>query len=60
MNGYIIPDIPQKDLTVDKKVFSTGQFIIETETVVNINDVNNRPQKSINVKNPQNTDTGNF
>jgi hypothetical protein len=28
--------------------------------VVNINDVNNRPQKSINVKNPQNTDTGNF
>jgi hypothetical protein len=45
MNGYIIPDIPQKDLTVDKKVFSTGQFVVETETVVDINEINNRPKK---------------
>jgi hypothetical protein len=43
LSGYIIPDVPQKDLTVDKKVFSTGQFVVETETVVNINNINNRP-----------------
>ena len=60
MNGYIIPDIPQKDLTVDKKVFSVGQFVVETETVVDINGINNRPQKTTDIKNPQNTDTGNF
>jgi hypothetical protein len=45
MNGYIIPNIPQKDLTVDKKVFSTGQFVVEAETVVNINEINSRPKK---------------
>ena len=43
LSGYIIPDVPQKDLTVDKKVFSTGQFVVETETVVDINGINNRP-----------------
>jgi len=62
MNGYIIPDIPQKDLNVDKKVFSTGQFVVDTETIVNLNNVvnNNRPQKYIDTNNPQNTDTSNF
>jgi hypothetical protein len=43
LSGYIIPDVPQKDLTVDKKVFSTCQFVVETETVVDINGINNRP-----------------
>jgi hypothetical protein len=62
MNGYIIPDIPQKDLNVDKKVFSTGQFVVDAETIVNLNNVvnNNRPQKYIDTNNPQNTDTSNF
>ncbi len=32
LTGYIIPDIIQKDLTVDKKRFSKGQTIITTET----------------------------
>jgi len=60
MNGYIIPDIPQKDLTVDKKIFSTGQFVVETETVVDINEINKRSKKQIDTKNPQNVDTEDF
>lgn len=38
--GYIIPDIIQKDLTVDKKRFSKGQVVIQNETVTNINQTN--------------------
>lgn len=39
LTGYIIPDIIQKDLTVDKKRFSKGQIVIQSETVGDINDV---------------------
>lgn len=37
--GHIIPDIIQKDLTVDKKVFSKTQIVTSTETVANINNI---------------------
>ena len=55
--GHIIPDTIQKDLTVDKKVFTKAQVVTSTETVVNLNNLNdaqiNRP---IDVNNPNNTD----
>lgn len=37
--GHIVPDTIQKDLTVDKKVFSKTQIVTSTETVRNINDI---------------------
>ena len=54
LNGYIIPDIPQKDLTVDKKRFSKGQVVIQQETVSNFDQLD---RDQINTRNPQNTDT---
>jgi len=55
--GHIIPDTIQKDLTVDKKVFTKAQVVTSTETVVNLDNLNdaqiNRP---IDVNNPNNTD----
>lgn len=35
LTGYIIPDIIQKDVTVDKKRFSKGQVIIQNEVTTN-------------------------
>jgi hypothetical protein len=61
LKGYIIPDIPQKDLTVDKKRFSSGQLIIQQETIANLNDLNSAQiNQPIDVNNPQNTDTNIF
>ena len=61
LKGYIIPDIPQKDLTVDKKRFSKGQVVIQQETVANLNDLNQTQiNQPINTRNPQNTDTDIF
>jgi hypothetical protein len=57
LKGYIIPDIPQKDLTIDKKRFSPGQIIIQQETVSNFDQVD---QNQIDSNNPQNTDTDTF
>jgi len=57
LNGYIIPDIPQKDLTVDKKRFSKGQVVIQQETVSNFDQLD---QNQIDTRNPQNTDTNIF
>lgn len=37
--GHIIPDTIQKDLTVNKKVFSKAEVVTSTETVVNLNDI---------------------
>jgi len=55
--GHIIPDTIQKDLTVDKKVFSKAQIVTSTETVVNINDIStNQLNKKIDTNNPSNTD----
>jgi len=59
--GYIIPDIPQKDLTVDKKRFSQAQFVVQQETVANLNDLNQAQiNQPIDTRNPQNTDTNIF
>jgi len=61
LKGYIIPDIPQKDLTVDKKRFSKGQVVIQQETVANLNDLNQfQINQPIDTRNPQNTDTDIF
>ena len=61
LKGYIIPDIPQKDLTVDKKRFSKGQVVIQQETVANLNDLNqSQINQPIDTRNPQNTDTDIF
>ena len=57
LKGYIIPDIPQKDLTIDKKRFSKGQVIIQQETVSNLNQLD---QNQVDTRNPQNTDTNIF
>jgi len=57
LKGYIIPDIPQKDLTIDKKRFSPGQIIIQQETVSNFDQVD---QNQIDSNNTQNTDTDTF
>jgi len=55
--GHIIPDTIQKDLTVDKKVFSKAQIVTSTETVVNINDIpTNQLNQKIDTNNPNNTD----
>ena len=35
LTGYMIPDVMQKDLTLDKKRFSRGQIQIQTETTTN-------------------------
>jgi hypothetical protein len=59
--GYIIPDIPQKDLTIDKKRLSQAQFVIQQETTANLNDLNEAQiNKPIDTRNPQNTDTDIF
>jgi len=51
--GHIIPDTIQKDLTVDKKVFSKAQIVTSTETVVNINDIpTNQLNQKIDTNNP--------
>lgn len=61
LNGYMIPDIPQKDLTIDKKRYSQAQFVVQQETVANLNDLNQAQiNKPINTRNPQNTDTDLF
>ena len=61
LKGYIIPDIPQKDLTVDKKRFSYSQVVIQQETVANLNDLNQAQiNQPIDTRNPQNTDTDIF
>ena len=61
LKGYIVPDIPQKDLTVDKKRFSKGQIVIQQETIANLNDLNqSQINKPIDTRNPQNTDTDIF
>ena len=61
LKGYIIPDIPQKDLTVDKKRFSKGQVVIQQETIANLNDLNqSQINQPIDTRNPQNTDTNIF
>ena len=61
LKGYIVPDIPQKDLTVDKKRFSKGQVIIQQETIANLNDLNqSQINNPIDTNNPQNTDVSIF
>lgn len=61
LKGYTIPDIPQKDLTIDKKRFSTAQFVIQQETIANLNDLNQAQiNQPIDIRNPQNTDTNLF
>ena len=61
LKGYTIPDIPQKDLTVDKKRFSYSQVVIQQETVANLNDLNQAQiNQPIDTRNPQNTDTNIF
>ena len=61
LNGYMIPDIPQKDLTIDKKRYSQAQFVVQQETVANLNNLNQAQiNKPINTRNPQNTDTDLF
>ena len=57
LNGYIIPDIPQKDLTVDKKRFSTGQVVIQQETVSNFDQLD---RNQVDTRNTQNSDTNIF
>ena len=55
--GHIIPDTIQKDLTVDKKVFTKAQIVTSTETVVNLNNLNDSQiNKPIDINNPNNTD----
>ena len=55
--GHIIPDTIQKDLTVDKKVFTKAQIVTSTETVVNLNDLNDAQiNQPIDINNPNNTD----
>ena len=55
--GHIIPDTIQKDLTVNKKVFTKSQIVTSTETVVNLNDLNDvQINKPIDINNPKNTD----
>jgi hypothetical protein len=61
LKGYIIPDIPQKDLTVDKKRFSKGQVVIQQETIANLNDLNqSQINQPIDTRNSQNLDTNIF
>ena len=61
LKGYMIPDIPQKDLTIDKKRFSQAQFVVQQEVVANLNDLSqSQINKPIDIKNPQNTDTNLF
>jgi hypothetical protein len=36
LNGYIIPDTIQKDVTAIKKYNSKSKVIIQTETVINL------------------------
>jgi hypothetical protein len=55
--GHIIPDTIQKDLTVNKKVFTKAQIVTSTETVVSLEDLNDAQiNKPIDVNNPSNTD----
>jgi len=55
--GYIIPDVMQKDLTVDKKRITTGQLIVKNETVTNADGLNQTPNYPTDTKF---TDTDNF
>jgi hypothetical protein len=41
LNGYIVPDTIQKDITAIKKYNSRSKIIINTETVVNLPNTNN-------------------
>ena len=54
--GHIIPDTIQKDLTVDKKVFSKARIVTSTETVVNLNELTtsqiNQPVNVVNLDVP--------
>ena len=54
--GHIIPDTIQKDLTVDKKVFSKARIVTSTETVVNLNELTtsqiNQPVNVVNLDTP--------
>jgi hypothetical protein len=55
--GHIIPDTIQKDLTVDKKVFTKAQIVTSTETVVNLNNLNDAQiNQPIDVNDPSNKD----
>ena len=42
MNGYIIPDIPQKDLTALKKIPDVVKVRVEEQTIDNINNIPNQ------------------
>lgn len=56
LNGYIIPDLIQKDLTLDKKKFTYAQTVIQTETIANIEDISNEQlNKPIDTRNSNNT-----
>ena len=47
----------QKDLTVNKKIFSNAQVVTSTETIVNLNNLNDAQiNKPIDINNPNNTD----
>ena len=54
MYGYIIPDVPQIDISSQKKMSTKSQVVFSTETVANINQINN--QEKLDTNNPNNVD----
>ena len=40
LNGYIIPDVPQKDLTSIKKIPDVIKVTVTEQTINNINNIN--------------------
>ena len=41
MNGYIIPDVIQKDVTALKKIPDVVKVVVSEQTTDNINNINN-------------------
>jgi hypothetical protein len=54
MYGYIVPDVPQRDISSQQKMSTTSQVVFGIETVANINQIGTQGQ--IDVNNPNNTD----
>jgi len=54
MYGYIVPDVPQRDILSQKKMSTKSQVVFGIETVADINQIGN--QNQIDTNNPNNTD----
>ena len=52
--GYIVPDVPQRDILSQKKMSTKSQVVFGIETVADINQIGN--QNQIDTNNPNNTD----